>query len=67
MIYQAYLDQYWAMTMLKHMKYHSNQMQPEDGTFAEYIMVKGDVQMASPSNDVESATLGVGIATVGML
>ncbi|KAL7893315.1 GroES-like protein [Trichoderma sp. TUCIM 5745] len=43
----------------------ANQMQPEDGTFAEYILVKGDLQMASPSNDVESATLGVGIATVG--
>ncbi|KAK4176645.1 putative zinc-binding oxidoreductase ToxD [Triangularia setosa] len=45
----------------------SNAIQPEDGTFAEYIVVKGDVQIKVPSNlkDYEAATLGIGITTVG--
>ncbi|KAL7937738.1 GroES-like protein [Trichoderma chlorosporum] len=47
------------------MAHGANQIQPEDGAFAEYILVKGDVQMASPFSDVESATLGAGISTVG--
>ena len=45
----------------------SNAVQPEDGAFAEYIVVKGDVQMKIPENISfqEAATLGVGIVTVG--
>ncbi|RHZ53112.1 zinc-binding alcohol dehydrogenase family protein [Aspergillus thermomutatus] len=45
----------------------SNAVQPEDGTFAEYILVKGDVQIHIPDNlsFQEAATLGVGITTVG--
>ncbi|KAJ5290069.1 uncharacterized protein N7443_010322 [Penicillium atrosanguineum] len=44
-----------------------NAVQPEDGSFAEYIVVKGDVQMKIPDNMSfqEAATLGVGINTVG--
>ncbi|CAI7606437.1 unnamed protein product [Penicillium glandicola] len=40
---------------------------PEDGTFAEYIVAKGDVQWKVPENMSfqEAATLGVGINTVG--
>lgn len=39
----------------------------EDGSFAEYIMVKGDVQMHIPDNlsFQEAATLGIGVYTVG--
>ncbi|KAK0666468.1 putative zinc-binding oxidoreductase ToxD [Cercophora samala] len=45
----------------------SNAVQPEDGTFSEYIVVKGDVQIKVPGNlkDYQSATLGIGITTVG--
>jgi NADPH:quinone reductase-like Zn-dependent oxidoreductase len=45
----------------------SNSVQPEDGAFAEYIVVKGDTQMMIPDNlsFQEAATLGVGITTVG--
>ncbi|CAI7612985.1 unnamed protein product [Penicillium bialowiezense] len=45
----------------------SNAVQPEDGTFAEYIVVKGDVQWKIPEHMSfqEAATLGVGISTVG--
>jgi NADPH:quinone reductase-like Zn-dependent oxidoreductase len=44
----------------------SNQVQHEDGAFAEYIVVKADLQIKIPDNltDEEAATLGVGIATV---
>ncbi|KAJ5154320.1 uncharacterized protein N7500_009759 [Penicillium coprophilum] len=44
-----------------------NAVQPEDGTFAEYVVVKGDVQWKIPENMSfqEAATLGVGISTVG--
>ncbi|KGO37192.1 Polyketide synthase, enoylreductase [Penicillium expansum] len=44
-----------------------NAVQPEDGTFAEYIVAKGDVQWKIPENMSfqEAATLGVGITTVG--
>jgi NADPH:quinone reductase-like Zn-dependent oxidoreductase len=44
-----------------------NAVQPEDGTFAEYIVVKGDLQMRIPDHMSfqEAATLGVGINTVG--
>ena len=43
-----------------------NLTQKEDGEFAEYIVVKGDVQIRIPDNmsDAEAATLGVGITTV---
>ncbi|GLB07515.1 hypothetical protein AtubIFM57258_002858 [Aspergillus tubingensis] len=43
-----------------------NAVQPEDGTFAEYIAVKGDLQWKIPENMSfqEAATLGVGISTV---
>lgn len=42
-------------------------MEPEDGCFAEFAVVKGDIQMKIPDNvsDEEAATLGVGISTVG--
>jgi NADPH:quinone reductase-like Zn-dependent oxidoreductase len=45
----------------------ANAVQPEDGTFAEYIVVKGDVQWKIPESMSfqEAATLGVGISTVG--
>ncbi|PWY83577.1 zinc-binding oxidoreductase [Aspergillus heteromorphus CBS 117.55] len=44
-----------------------NAVQHEDGTFAEYIVVKGDIQIRIPDNlsFQEAATLGVGISTVG--
>jgi NADPH:quinone reductase-like Zn-dependent oxidoreductase len=44
-----------------------NAVQPEDGTFAEYIAVKGDLQWKIPESMSfqEAATLGVGISTVG--
>ncbi|KAJ6031437.1 chaperonin 10-like protein [Penicillium herquei] len=44
-----------------------NEMRPQGGAFAEYITVKGDVQMHIPDNFSfqEAATLGVGITTVG--
>jgi NADPH:quinone reductase-like Zn-dependent oxidoreductase len=42
-------------------------MQPEDGTFAEFILVKGDLQIRVPDRLTfeEAATLGVGITSVG--
>ncbi|KAJ8104390.1 chaperonin 10-like protein [Lipomyces tetrasporus] len=45
----------------------SNDMQHEDGTFAEYIVVKGDLQIRIPDwlSFEEAATLGLGVATVG--
>ena len=44
-----------------------NSVEPEDGAFGEYAVVKGDVQMKIPDNmsDEEASTLGVGISTVG--
>ena len=44
----------------------SNKSQPEGGAFAEYIIVKGDLQIKTPDNlsDEEAATLGVGVSTV---
>lgn len=44
----------------------SNAVQHEDGTFAEYIVVKADLQIKIPSNlsFEEAATLGVGVTTV---
>ncbi|PLN83880.1 GroES-like protein [Aspergillus taichungensis] len=44
-----------------------NVLQHEDGAFAEYIVVKGDVQMRIPDplSFQQAAALGVGIATVG--
>ncbi|KAF2154561.1 GroES-like protein [Myriangium duriaei CBS 260.36] len=45
----------------------TNKLQPEDGAFAEYAVVKGDTQMMVPEglSDAEAATLGVGLTTVG--
>lgn len=45
----------------------SNAVQPEDGSFAEYIVAKGDLQWKIPERMTfsEAATLGVGISTVG--
>jgi NADPH:quinone reductase-like Zn-dependent oxidoreductase len=42
-----------------------NDLEPEDGTFAEYIVVKGDVAIHIPDNISfeEAATLGCGIFT----
>jgi NADPH:quinone reductase-like Zn-dependent oxidoreductase len=47
------------------MKMIGNDLEPEDGTFAEYIVVKGDVAMHIPDNISfeEAATLGCGIFT----
>ena len=44
----------------------SNAVQVEDGSFATYIVVKGDVQMRIPDymSFQEAATLGVGVSTV---
>jgi NADPH:quinone reductase-like Zn-dependent oxidoreductase len=44
-----------------------NAVQPEDGAFAEYIVVKGDVQLRIPEHlsFQEAAVLGVGIQTIG--
>ncbi|KAJ5584599.1 Polyketide synthase enoylreductase [Penicillium hispanicum] len=45
----------------------ANAVQPADGSFAEYAVVKGDVQIRIPDqmSFQEAATLGVGIHTVG--
>lgn len=45
----------------------ANSVQPEDGSFAEYIVAKGDLQMKIPEHMSfqDAATLGVGINTVG--
>jgi NADPH:quinone reductase-like Zn-dependent oxidoreductase len=44
----------------------SNMSNPADGAFAEFIAVKGDLQIKIPDNvsDEQAATLGVGISTV---
>ncbi|KAM4056692.1 zinc-binding dehydrogenase [Hirsutella rhossiliensis] len=44
-----------------------NSAEPEDGAFAEYIVVKGDIQAHVPDDMSfeEAATFGVGITTVG--
>jgi NADPH:quinone reductase-like Zn-dependent oxidoreductase len=44
-----------------------NAVSLDDGSFAEYITVKGDVQIKIPDNlsFQEAATLGVGVTTVG--
>ncbi|KAL0941320.1 zinc-binding dehydrogenase [Colletotrichum truncatum] len=44
-----------------------NSNEPEDGAFAEYIMVKGDIQAHVPDgmSFEEAATFGVGITAVG--
>ncbi|TKA78874.1 hypothetical protein B0A55_03821 [Friedmanniomyces simplex] len=44
-----------------------NSAQAEDGSFAEYLVAKGDIGMKIPDNmsDEEASTLGVGISTVG--
>lgn len=49
------------------MAHGCNVSQHEDGTFAEHIVVKGDVQMKIPENlsFEDAATLGVGLITVG--
>lgn len=45
----------------------SNAVRKEDGTFAEYIVVKSDMQISTPDNlsDEEAATLGIAITTIG--
>lgn len=45
----------------------SNAVNHEDGTFAEFITVKGDLQIHIPDtiSFEEAATLGIGITTVG--
>ncbi|KAK3329456.1 chaperonin 10-like protein [Apodospora peruviana] len=49
------------------MVHGSNSVQPEDGAFAEYIVVRDALQIKIPDNltDEEAATLGIGISTVG--
>lgn len=43
-----------------------NGLRKEDGTFAKYIAVKGDLQIPTPENisDEQAATLGISITTV---
>ncbi|KAK9312194.1 chaperonin 10-like protein [Lipomyces starkeyi] len=45
----------------------SNSVQHEDGTFAEYIVAKGDLQIRIPDqlSFEDAATLGVGVTTAG--
>lgn len=45
----------------------SNSLEPEDGSFGEYLVAKGDIAIALPENlsFEEGATLGVGVTTVG--
>jgi NADPH:quinone reductase-like Zn-dependent oxidoreductase len=45
-----------------------NELQAEDGTFAEYIVVKGDIAMRIPPNISfeDASSLGGGIATVAL-
>lgn len=45
----------------------ANAVQHEDGAFAEFIVVKGDLQIKIPPNlsFEEASTLGIGITTVG--
>lgn len=42
-----------------------NAVEPEDGGFADYITVKGDLQIKVPDNlsFEEASTLGIGIFT----
>ena len=44
----------------------ANQVQPQDGAFAEYVVAKADLQMAIPDgmSDEAAATLGMGVTTV---
>lgn len=44
-----------------------NLYEPEDGAFAEYIVVKGDIQIKMPANltFTQAATIGLGATTVG--
>ncbi|KAL2867719.1 zinc-binding alcohol dehydrogenase family protein [Aspergillus lucknowensis] len=45
----------------------SDLTQFENGSFANYIVAKGDVQIKTPDNlsDVDAATLGISVGTVG--
>ncbi|KAN0117172.1 putative zinc-binding oxidoreductase ToxD [Hyaloscypha variabilis] len=45
-----------------------NDLEPQDGTFAEYILLKGDIAMHIPPNISfeEAATLPCGLATVAL-
>ena len=49
------------------MAHGGNSLQPEDGAFAEHIMVAGDAQFRIPESMSfeDAATLGVGCMTVG--
>jgi len=46
--------------------FQGNDLEPEDGAFAEYIVVKGDVALHIPSNlsFEDASTLGCGIFTI---
>ncbi|TGO51238.1 hypothetical protein BCON_0166g00250 [Botryotinia convoluta] len=50
------------------MAHGGNDIEPEDGTFATYIVVKGDVAFHIPDivNFEEAASLGVGVTTVAL-
>jgi NADPH:quinone reductase-like Zn-dependent oxidoreductase len=50
------------------MKLLGNDYEPEDGTFAEYFVTKGDIAIHIPENISfeEAATLGCGIFTVAL-
>ncbi|KAJ5280553.1 Protein TOXD [Penicillium angulare] len=51
------------------MGHGSNALNPETGVFAEYIVVKGDLQLRIPDSlsFQDAASLGVGINTVGQI
>lgn len=44
----------------------SNGKREADGSFANYIIVKGDLQIPTPDNltDEEAATLGIAVSTI---
>lgn len=48
--------------------FQGNDVEPEDGTFAEYIVIKGDIAFHIPPNISfeEAATLGCGITTIAL-
>ncbi|KAI1414740.1 putative alcohol dehydrogenase [Hypoxylon sp. FL1857] len=45
----------------------ANQLQPQDGAFGEYAVVKASIQIRIPDNitDEQAATLGVSVITIG--
>ncbi|RFU75760.1 hypothetical protein TARUN_6519 [Trichoderma arundinaceum] len=42
----------------------ANVLEPEDGSYAEYLIAQADVQLHTPVSDEEAASLGVSVFTV---